>query len=233
MSFLAAPFSYLLSGLYNVVGQYWIAVVILSIIVRVALYPVYKKQIMSSANMVDIQPKMRAIQKKYGNDRAMMNQKMQELYKEEGYNPAAGCLPMIVQLIVIAGLFTLFRYPLHYLSDTMVFAVHDSVLWIKDLSQPDLWILPILSGLATFFSFALSQQNNIQQPGGGVMMVVMKYAFPVMIVWLARSYPAALAIYWFISQVVQIFFNLRFNQLKKKLREEKANKKKKKKPVMA
>ena len=123
---IAKPFALLLSLFYSLTGHYWLAIVVLSVLVRGAMYPIYKKQILSTAGMTDLQPKINQIQQKYANDKQMMNQKIAELYKEEGVNPTSGCLPMIVQLIVISGLFVLLRYPLNYLSDDMVFAVHES-----------------------------------------------------------------------------------------------------------
>ena len=116
----------------------------------------------------------------------------------------------------------------------MVFAVHESFLWIKDLSQPDPWILPILSGVSTFISFTMTTMAQIT-PGqsNNAMSKIMKFVFPVMIMWLAHSYPAGIAIYWFVSQFAQIFFNLRFNKLRKEIAEkqnaEKAKKKSKSK----
>ena len=166
LGLIARPFGFLLSFFYDILGSYALAIVVLSTLVRVAMYPLYKKQVLSMAGMTTMQPKIREIQKKYANDRETMNIKMQELYKEEGFNPAAGCLPMIIQMIVISGLFGLLRYPLTYLgNDTeMVFAVHHSFLWMEDLSQPDLWILPILSGVATFASFWMSSHSRQETP---------------------------------------------------------------------
>ncbi|MBQ1396213.1 MAG: YidC/Oxa1 family membrane protein insertase [Eubacterium sp.] len=233
-SLLAQPFGYLLSFFYNITGHYWAAIIILSVIIRVAMYPLFKKQILSTAGMANMQGKVKDIQQKYANDRETMNEKMQELYQEEGFNPTAGCLPMIIQMIVISGLFILLRYPLRYISDeSMVFAVHESFLWIKDMSQPDLWILPILSGIATFLSFSMQNSMNAGAQAGGLSTNMMKYVFPLMIVWLARSYPAGLAVYWFISQFTQIFFNLRFNKLRKEIQENGAKTKKKKKTAAA
>ena len=187
-SLLAQPFGYLLSFFYNITGHYWAAIIILSVIIRVAMYPLFKKQILSTAGMANMQGKVKDIQQKYANDRETMNEKMQELYQEEGFNPTAGCLPMIIQMIVISGLFILLRYPLRYISDeSMVFAVHESFLWIKDMSQPDLWILPILSGIATFLSFSMQNSMNAGAQAGGLSTNMMKYVFPLMIVWLARS----------------------------------------------
>ena len=170
---------------------------------------------------------MQEIQRKYANDKEMLNAKMAELYKEENFSPAGGCLPMIVQMIVIFGLFALLRNPIQYLgsSSEMLFAVHSNFLWMTDLAQPDKWILPIGAGIATYFSFSISQSNGAMgaptAPGmGGAegMMKSMKYIFPVMITLMARSYPAGLAIYWFFSQVIQIFFNLRFRKIREELK---------------
>lgn len=227
---IAQPLAWLMTQLYGLVGNYGITLVILTTIVKLALYPVYKKQIMSTAGMTEMQPKMQELQRKYANDKEKLNEKMAELYKEEGFNPMGGCLPMIVQMIIIMGLFALLRNPMTYVSsDTMYFAIHEGFLWIKDLSQPDLWILPIMAGIATFFSFWLNQQTNPNPQNGNFMMKAMQYFFPIMIVWLARTYPSGLAIYWFLSQFIQIFFNLRFNMIRKALKNKNQPAKKKKK----
>ena len=174
----AQPLGWCMTWLYDLIGNYGITLVVLTLIVKALLYPIYKKQIMSTMGMSDMQPKMQAIQRKYANDKELQNQKIQELYKEEGVNPLAGCLPMIVQMIIIMGLFTLLRNPLNYVaSERMYFAIHESFFWINDLAQPDPWILPILSGVATFASFYLSQQNGVMpgqtaNTGAGMMKVM-------------------------------------------------------------
>ncbi|MGF6376388.1 YidC/Oxa1 family membrane protein insertase [Clostridiales Family XIII bacterium PM5-7] len=228
---IAKPLAWLLTQLYGIIGSYGIVLVVLTVLVKLCLYPVYKKSILSTSGMSEMQPKMQELQRKYANDKEKLNEKMNELYKEEGYNPLGGCLPMIVQMIVIMGLFALLRNPMQYLSSSveMYFAIHEGFLWIQDLSQPDLWILPILAGIATFFSSFLNQATNPNQMNSNMMTKVMTYFFPIMILWLARSYPSGLAIYWFISQFMQIFFNLRFNQIRKKLMDKNKPKKKRKK----
>lgn len=232
LSMIAQPLALLLQLLYSVIGNYGFSLIILTTVIKLAMYPSYKAQTMSSLSMQSLQPKIKDIQNRYGNDKELMNQKMQELYQKEGVNPAAGCLPMIVQMIVIMGLFTLLRNPVQYMnSETMVFAIHESFFWIKDLAQPDPWILPILAGLATFASFYFTPQPPSQGGMNDIMQKMMKYIFPIMIMWLAKSYPAGLALYWFMSQFLQIFFNISFIILKKKASEDGG--KKKKKPVRA
>ena len=234
MSFLAKPFGYILQFLYGLIGNYGLCIVLFSAVIRIAMYPLYKSQITNTAGMAEFSQKSQEIQKKYANDKEMMNQKLAELQQESGYSPASGCLPIFLQMLVISGLFVLLRYPLNYYEESMVFAVHESFLWIKDLSQPDPWILPILSGVSTFISFTMTSMAQIT-PGqsNNAMSKIMKFVFPVMIMWLAHSYPAGIAIYWFVSQFAQIFFNLRFNKLRKEIAEkqnaEKAKKKSKSK----
>ena len=231
LSIIAKPLAMFLQLLYSVIGNYGFSLIILTTVIKLAMYPSYRAQTMSSMSMQAIQPKIKEIQNRYGNDKEMMNQKMQELYQKEGVNPAAGCLPMIVQMIVIMGLFTLLRNPVQYMnSEKMVFAIHESFFWIKDLAQPDPWILPILAGLATFASFYFTPQPPSQGGMNDIMQKMMKYIFPIMIMWLAKSYPAGLALYWFMSQFLQIFFNISFILLRKK---EDKDGEKKRKPVRA
>ncbi len=231
MGIIAKPLGWLLSVIYNYIGNYGITLLIVTVIVKFCLYPLYAKQIKSTTAMSSIQPKMMELQKKYANDKETLNQRMSELYKEEGFSPLGGCLPMLIQMPIIMGLFSLLRNPMMYITnDNMLFAIHEPFLWIKDLSQPDLWILPILAGVTTFISFSLSQQTMAQGPAqSNAMMKIMKYFFPITILWMARSYPSGLAIYWFGSQFIQIFFNIRMNKLRKALREDDKKTKKKKK----
>lgn len=228
---IAKPLGWLLSLLYGLIGDYGIAIIIFTIVVKLCLYPLYIKQTKSMAKMSEVQPKMQALQRKYANDKETLNIKMAELYKEEKFNPMGGCLPMVIQMPIIMGLFALLRNPMAYISnDNMLFAVHDKFLWIMDLSQPDKWILPILAGIATFIAFSLNQQQTDDSGAAAQMngmMKMMKYVFPIMIVWMGRSFPSGLAVYWALSQIMQIFFNLHLKSIRNKMKEESKKKKKK------
>ena len=225
MGIIAVPLGYLLTFIYNLVGNYGISLIILTVLVKLLLYPLYFKQIKSTASMSSLQPKMKAIQEKYKNDKEKMNEEMAKITKDENFNPMGGCLPMLIQLPIIWGLFTLLRNPIKYIADeNMIFAVHQSFLWIKDLGQPDLWILPIAAAVSTYISFAMTQQltgqNEMMGGQGKSMNMIMKYFFPLSILWLARAYPAGLAIYWAGGQFIQIFLNIRMNKFRAKLKEE-------------
>ena len=170
--------------------------------------------------MASVQPKMQELQRKYAYDKQTLNMKLVELYKEEKFNPMRGCLPVLVQMPIIFGLFALLRNPMVFIeSDKMLMAVHEAFFWIEDLSQPDPWVLPILAGVATFFAFRLSQQYNVgmtENTMSGVMKM-MQYFFPIMIVWMGRSFPAGLTVYWFVGTVIQIIQTAGLNKWKKKL----------------
>lgn len=235
MGILASPMSYLLTWIYDFIGNYGLSLIIFTIIVKVVMYPLYAKQIRTTMNMSKMQPKIKEIQQKYAKDKVMMNEKMAELYKEEGGSMYGGCLPMLIQMIVIMGLFSLLRNPMNYISsDKMLFAIHESFFWIPDLAQPDKWILPIIAGIATFLASYFSQTNQAAGPNADQMKVMTnmtKYVFPIMILLMARSYPAGLALYWSLNQTIQIFYNVRFAKMKKKMMGE--GKKKKKKAARA
>ena len=185
--------------LYQFIGHYGICLIIVTLVVKLAMYPLYAKQIMSTAKMSKMQPKIKEIQQKYAKDQVTMNEKVQELYKQEGVSMTAGCLPMVVQMFVIMALFALLRNPMTYFgsmgdaaSDMMLFAIHEPFLWIKDLAQPDKWVLPIAAGIATYLSFTMSQKNNLNSSNPAmnqmnVMNKMMKYVFPATILIMARS----------------------------------------------
>ena len=225
---IAKPLGWLLGLLYDLISNYGITIILFTVIVKVCLYPLYIRQTKSMAKMSSVQPKLQAIQRKYANDRETMNIKMAELYKEEKFNPMGGCLPMLIQMPIIMGLFALLRNPIMYMGDdsSMIFAFHEPFIWINDLSQPDPWILPIIAGVATFISFTMNQAlndtgaSNPQMNQMNGMMKMMKYVFPIMILWMARSFSSGLALYWAVSQIIQIFFNIHLSTIRKKLKME-------------
>jgi len=225
---IAEPLGLLLSFLYDFINNYGITITVFTIIVKACLFPLYADQIKHSTRMADVQPKIQALQKKYANDKETLNVKMMELYKEEKFNPMRGCLPMLIQMPIIFGLFSLLRSPIDFIkSNERLMVVHESFLWIPDLSQPDPWILPILAGITTYISFSQTQQqtavgDNTMAP----MMKTMKYFFPVMIVWMGRSFPAGLTIYWFVGTVIQIFQTMGLNRWKKTLTSKSSKEKK-------
>jgi len=225
---IAKPLGLLLTGIYNVVNNYGIALIIFTVVVRVCMIPLYTKQIKTSAEMSSMQPKIQEIQQRYAKNPELMQQKISEVYAEYNYNPMSGCLPMLIQMPIIMGLFALLRNPMLYMnSESMIMAVHESFLWVSDLSQPDTWILPIAAGLTQYFSFT-TQTATMDQSSAG-MMNSMKYFFPVMIFLMGRSFPAGLSLYWFVGTLVTIAQNFMLRGYKDKVKEQAAENRSKKK----
>ncbi len=214
--FLAKIIGYVMQFIYSLVNNYGLSIIILTFLVRLCLLPLYNKQNKYTAAMADLQPKINDIQTKYAADRNTMNEKLNEVYAEAGISPLSGCLPMLIQLPIIFGLFALLRNPLTYMSGSeMAAAVHESFLWVSDLSQPDSWILPLLAGITTYFSTASTSE------AGGNSMVAMKYFFPVMLFLLGRTFPSGLALYWAVGNFFTMIQTYYFMAKKKKKDREK------------
>ena len=221
---VAVPLGYLMNGIYNLIGNYGLSIIIMTIIIRLIILPLYSMQLKSTEQMQAIQPKIKEIQAKYKDTPEKMNEKIQELYQEHKVRPAMGCLPLLIQLPIIWGLFGLLRNPMTYITNPdMVLSVHESFLWIHDLSQPDLWILPIIAGIATYISMKITTSGTAAA-GANASMKAMQYFMPVMIVWMGRTLPAGLCIYWVMSYIFQIG-QTKVIHMRKKAKENKAKEK--------
>jgi membrane protein insertase, YidC/Oxa1 family, C-terminal domain len=172
--------------------SYGLAIIIMTIIVKLILYPLTAKQISSTKAMMDLQPKMKAIQEKYKNDKVLLNQKLAELYKDQGINPLAGCLPLLVQMPIMIGIF----YGIRDFS----YVGPNNFLWIQNISQPDpLFILPVLSALTTFIQSKQSMPDT-----SSAQNKIMLYFMPIFIGYISFQFPAGLVLYWVIMNLMQI-----------------------------
>lgn len=197
MDFLSGIVQQVVTILYNFTGSmgmpsYGLAIIIMTIIIKLIMYPLTAKQISSTKAMMDIQPKMKAIQEKYKNDKAMLNQKLAELYKEEGVNPLAGCLPLLVQMPIMIGIFYGIR-DFNYVGPA-------NFLWMESISQPDrMCILPVLSAATTFIQSYQSMPDT-NSPQNKVMLYIM----PLFIGYISLEFPAGLVLYWVVMNIMQI-----------------------------
>ncbi|SMB87524.1 protein translocase subunit yidC [Desulfonispora thiosulfatigenes DSM 11270] len=196
----------LLYGFTDTLGvpSYALAIIILTVLLKLALYPLTVKQMTSMKGMQEIQPKVQALQKKYKNDKEKLNKAVMELYQEYNVNPIAGCLPMIVQMPILIALFTALR------DFDFVHAAHASFFWIDSLSNPDpYYILPVLVGVATFF------QSKLTTPQGGANqqnMALMLYFMPIFIGWISMKFPAGLGLYWVVFNTLGVVQQLIINK---------------------
>lgn len=174
--------------------SYGVAIILLTIVIKVVLYPLTVKQVKSMKAMSQIAPKMKEIQTKYKDNRQKMNEEVSKLYKEAGVNPVAGCLPMLVQMPFFIAIFYAIR-DFQYLSDP-------SFLWISSLSQASpsdpFYIIPALAAATTYIQTKQTMTDQSQQNK------MMMYMMPVMIGWFSVQFPAGLALYWVVSNIIQI-----------------------------
>ena len=182
-------FCYSLTSMLGI-ANYGLAIIILTAIIKIVLYPLTVKQVKSMKGMQEIQPKVKALQEKYKSNPKKMQEEMAVLYKEAGVNPFAGCLPLIIQMPFLIGIFYAIR--------DYQYAQQPYFLGI-DLSQPDpTYILPILSALTTMFQQKQVTTEMNQQ--AKMMMIFM----PLFIGYISLSFPAGLVLYWAASNVFQI-----------------------------
>lgn len=196
----------LIEWLYNITAQmgipnYAIAIAILTVLIKVALYPLTYKQMKSMKVMQQLQPQIKELDKKYKNDPQKKQQAMMELYKEHGANPLSGCLPLLLQMPILFALFRALQdfvptHPEHY-----------NFFWISDLSKPDpTIIMPLIVGLTTFAQQYVTSPNSNDQT-----QKTMLYMMPIIFGFMSKNFPAGLAFYWIMFSVVgtiqQLFIN--------------------------
>ncbi len=212
MGLIAGPLGALLKFIFDIVGNYGISIIIFAIVVKLVLVPLTIKQTRSMKQMQEMQPKIKEIQSKYKNDKEKINIKTMELYKEHKANPLGGCLPMLVQLPVIFGMFTALRNPGLYVfgSEEIYRSIDTSFLWLSNLSDPDLWILPIAAGITTYLSTLTMSAGKSDNPTQKMML----YMMPAMIIWWGRGFPAGLTLYWVISNLFQAVQQIAINKPK-------------------
>jgi membrane protein insertase, yidC/oxa1 family len=197
LDFLSNIVQQVITVLYNFTdsvgfANYGLAIVIMTVIVKLILYPLSKKQIESTKAMMELQPKMKAIQEKYKDDKQRLNMELANLYKSEGVNPLAGCLPLVVQMPIMIGIFYGIR-DFHY-------AGPSNFLWMESISNPDpTYILPVLSALTTFI-----QSKQTMPDTGNPQNKIMLYFMPLFIGYISLTFPAGLVLYWVIMNIMQI-----------------------------
>ena len=193
-------------GLSLGIESYGAAIIIFTIIIKVLMFPITMKQIKSTKAMQDIQPKMKALQEKYKNDKDRLQQEMLKLYKDTGFNPLAGCLPLVAQMPILIGVF-------YALRDFDYGNVVPSFMWLPSLAAPDpIYVLPVLSALTTFVQSYLTMPdlNSSQNK-------MMLYFMPIFIGYISLQFPSGLVLYWTITNLLQILQQLWFTHKEKQV----------------
>jgi YidC/Oxa1 family membrane protein insertase len=205
------PIFYYLDWLWKLVGNFGVAIILLTITIRGLLFPIAQKQFASMANMRAIQPKMKALQERHKDNKQLQQQEIMKLYKEEKVNPLAGCLPILLQIPIMFALYKVLLL-------TIEMRHQPFVLWIKDLSAPDpltplnlfgllaftppsfiaIGVIPILLGVSMYFQIKLNPapMDEMQKQVFAIM--------PWMLMFVMAPFAVGLQVYWITSNVITI-----------------------------
>jgi YidC/Oxa1 family membrane protein insertase len=235
---LTKPLLYVLDAMAKIFNNMGVIILLLTLLFKLATYPLTRKSLYSAARMKEVQPKIAIIQKNYAGDKERLNKELMALYKKEQISPMSGCLPMLLQVPIFFCLYKVF-----FISIEMRHA--PLFWWIKDLSSPDpvfitnlfglinwvppgwlqIGIWPIIMGLSMFIQQKLSSAKGTagaSKTQEAKFQENMMYIFPVMLTYMFKNFPVGIVVYWTISNVVSMIQQGYVNKSIKK-RHEKAN----------
>ena len=176
--------------MHNLTGNFGLAIIGVTILMKIILLPLTLKQDKSMKSMKKLQPELDKLKEKYKGDPKMLNQKTMELYQQHKVNPAGGCLPLLVQLPILWALFGVLRGGI---------VPQDSTFLWMELVKPDpFYILPVLNGVVSFV------QQKVMGSSDNPQMKNMMYMFPIMMVFISYKMPAGLQIYWLTSSLAGV-----------------------------
>ncbi|MDO5301410.1 MAG: YidC/Oxa1 family membrane protein insertase [Tissierellia bacterium] len=219
ISFLANILGSLLRSVYGIVSGMGsepasisflaISIILTTIIFKVLLLPLNIMQTKSQMKMARLQPKIQALQDKYGNDKQTFAKKQQELFQESGYNPMLGCLPLLIQLPIIIAFYRIFQFPTQFAFTDAAFydSIQKNFFFIKDLdvADPTGLVLPLIAAGFTWLTSYLTQHNAAQKamsnPQSQSTMNTMMMMMPVMIFFFSRRMAAGVVLYWIVSNL--------------------------------
>lgn len=207
---------------HKYVSNWGLAIIILTFVIKILFFPLTYSSTKSMAKMQELQPKIKALRAKYKkakqdiDQRRQMNEEMMKLYKEQGVNPAGGCLPMLIQIPVFWGVFRMLAVAVEFRQSPFVF-------WIKDLSVKDpTYVTPIMMGVTQFISQKMTPTSA--DPSQAKMMLIM----PVVMTVFFMNFQSGLILYWLTTNVLQIAQQAIMNKMMAKKKRESDGKRRKK-----
>jgi YidC/Oxa1 family membrane protein insertase len=190
---ISQPLFTFLQYIHSIVGNWGFAIILITIVVKGAMYPLTKKQYESMAKMRALKPKMDALKERYGEDKQKMQQAMMEMYKKDKVNPMGGCFPLLLQMPIFLALYWV-------LLESVELRHADFIFWITDLSAKDpFFVLPVLTGISMYLLQKLqpmTMTDPMQQKIMQFMPVAMSLFFFI--------FPAGLVLYWLISNLITL-----------------------------
>ena len=222
-----------LEFLNKLVHNWGVSIIIMTILLKLLMFPLSRKQSLGTLKMQELQPKMQALQEKYKNDQKKLQQETSKLYQQAGYNPASGCLPMLFQFLVLFAMYNLFNNYFEFRGANFIPG------WIPDLSAGDvvktlnkniplignqIRLLPVIYVATQLLSSKITQYGQTTAPGQNqATMKFMMYGMPLMFFFMFYNAPSGLLLYWLTSNILQIFQQLIINKMMKEKRAEKAS----------
>ncbi|MBX9810296.1 MAG: membrane protein insertase YidC [Burkholderiales bacterium] len=201
LTIIAVPLFWVLSWFHQWVGNWGVAIVLLTVLIKLLFYPLSQASYRSMGKMRVLAPKLQKLKEQYGNDRQRLQQAMMELYKTEKINPLGGCLPIVVQIPVFIALYWAILASVE-LRHAPFYG------WIQDLSAPDPWfVLPILMGITMIIQTKLNPEPP--DPVQAKVMKIMPIAFSVFFFF----FPAGLVLYWLVNNVLSIIQQWHINRM--------------------
>lgn len=189
---IAKPLFALMKFIHQFLGNWGLAIIGLTLIVKLVFYKLSKASYVSMAKMKKLQPKLAELKERYGEDRQRFSQEMMKLYKTEKVNPLGGCLPLLIQMPVFIALYWV-------LMESVELRHSPFYLWIEDLSRMDpYFVLPVLYGVSQFITMKFSPQPP--DPMQAKIMQMLPFVFTFMFLW----FPSGLVLYWLTNNILQI-----------------------------
>ena len=201
LTIIAEPIFWLLSFLHKWIGNWGWAIIVLTIIIKLAFYPLSAASYRSMAKMKALAPRLQRLKEQYGDDRQKLHQAMMDIYKTEKINPLGGCLPVLIQIPVFIALYWVLLYSVEMRHAPFA-------LWIQDLTAQDpYYILPVLMGISMLVQTKLNPTPP--DPLQAKIMMILPVAFSVMFIW----FPAGLVLYWVVNNTLSIAQQWRINHV--------------------
>ena len=201
LTLLAQPMFWLLDNVHRFVGNWGLTIIIVTFLIKLVFYKLSETSGRSMAGMRKLQPRMKALQERYKDDRQAMSAALMELYKKEKINPAAGCLPMLVQIPFFIAFYWV-------LLESVEMRQAPFALWITDLSSRDpFFILPLLMGAAMWF------QQKLNPPPPDPVQAKMMQIMPIVFTGFFAFFPAGLVLYWLTNSVLSMAQQWRINKV--------------------
>lgn len=222
LSWLETILKWMMEIIYRIVPNWGASIIILTIILKLILFPLTKKSSLGTLKMQELQPKMQILQTKYKDNPQKLQEETAKMYKEAGYNPVSGCLPMLLQFVVLFAMFNLFNNYFEFRGASFIPG------WIPDLSVGDsiyslkfsipfmgnqIRILPVIYVISQLLFGKITQNGGMGTGTSATQMKIMMYGMPIFFFFIFYNAPSGLLLYWTVSNIIQMVQQIFINKI--------------------